>query len=344
MVTGLPPLATVADVRRLLEIPSGRQLGYLLLATHQSGGPYTRHTIPKRDGSPREICAPKATLKAVQRRLLARVLAAVPAHPAAHGFVPGRSTATNARPHCGAAVVVKLDLKDFFPSVSYPRVAGLFARLGYPTGTPNRGFTKDDAAPAVAQTLARLCCYVEDAADRWADAYTPQGAPTSPAIANLVCRRLDARLAGLAARTGGVYTRYADDLTFSFPAVRVNPVWLRGAVTRIVTAEGFTVHPDKFRVARAGRRQSVTGLVVNSRPQPPREVRRVLRAALHNCAKHGVAAAGGGDPGYGAWLLGMAAYVNAVDPVRGPAVLAAAKLVTAPPEPPDGDPTPAAGG
>src|SRR5262249_40257734 len=176
-------------------------------------GPYTRFRIPKRAGGEREICAPKSQLRWVQRQILDKVLAKVPAHDAAHGFVTGRSTVSNAEPHKGADLLVKFDLTDFFPTLHYYRVVGLFARLGYAVGDAR--FRADDEAREVAPTLARLCCYATDPA-KWGKAQLPQGAPTSPAISNLVCRRLDARLAGLAGKSGAVYTRYADDLTFSF--------------------------------------------------------------------------------------------------------------------------------
>ena len=142
----------------------------------------------------------------MQRQLLDELLAKLPVHDAAHGFVPGRSTVTNAEPHVGAALVVKLDLLNFFPSIHYQRVAGLFRHYGY-----------DEE---VADLLAALTTHRPRLADgtvAWPGAL-PQGAPTSPALANLVCRRLDARLSGLARRSGARYTRYADDLTFSFEA------------------------------------------------------------------------------------------------------------------------------
>src|SRR5262249_40364676 len=114
---GLPELTNLAQLRQLLGIRSARQLGYFLLASDHNDGPYVPFTIPKRDGAERAICAPKPQLRWVQRQLLEKILAHVPAHDAAHGFVPGRSTVTNAGPHQGAAVVVKFDLTDFFPTI-----------------------------------------------------------------------------------------------------------------------------------------------------------------------------------------------------------------------------------
>jgi hypothetical protein len=210
---GVPVLGNIAALRKLLGIRSTRQLGYFLLATDQDDGPYVKFTIPKRDGRERDICAPKKQLRWVQRQIHEQILKKVAAHDAAHGFIEGRSTVTNAALHRGAALVLKFDLTDFFPTIHFHRVMGLFASLGYYVGDTK--FGSGDDFKQVAPTLARLCCYTPDPR-QWGNAVLPQGAPTSPAISNLVCRRLDARLTGLATRHGGVYTRYADDLAFSF--------------------------------------------------------------------------------------------------------------------------------
>ncbi|HEX5271200.1 MAG TPA: reverse transcriptase family protein [Gemmataceae bacterium] len=175
---GLPVLPNVVALRKLLGIKSPAQLGYFLLATDADGGPYTRFTIPKRDGGERVLCAPKKQLRWVQRQILDKILDLVPAHDAAHGFIPGRSTVTNAAPHLGAEVVLKFDLTDFFPTIHYHRVVGLFARLGYYVADGR--FGTDDDAKRVAPTLARLCCWTPDA-EQWYGALMPQGAPTSPA-------------------------------------------------------------------------------------------------------------------------------------------------------------------
>src|SRR5262245_18734531 len=282
----LPNLANLEQLRKLLGIRSPQQLGYLLLATENDDGPYTKFTIPKRDGSEREICAPKSQLRWTQRRILDEILVKVTAHDAAHGFVPGRSTVTNATPHLGSEIVVKFDLKDFFPTIHYYRVVGLFARLGYPV--EDGRFATEDASRRVAATLARLCCYTPDP-HAWHLGHTPQGAPTSPAISNLVCRRLDARLTGLATRNAGIYTRYADDLTFSFRTTDIDLGRFRWWVDQVCHQEGFVVHQKKFHVIRASQRQVVTGLVVNDVLRVPREERRRFRAILHNCRTHGLA-------------------------------------------------------
>ncbi len=315
---GVPPLNNVGEMRQLLGIRSEAQLGYLLLATDNENGPYTTFTIPKRDGSQRAISAPKAQLRWVQRLLLDKILARVAPHEAAHGFVAGRSTVTNARPHRGAAVVLKFDLTDFFPTIHYYRVVGLFTSLGYHVGDAT--FRNSDDSRNVAPTLARLCCYTDDSRS-WGTALLPQGAPTSPALSNLVCRRLDRRLTGLAQRNGGVYTRYADDLTFSFKEAPVALGRFRWWVDQICHQEGFLINQRKFRVIRASQRQVVTGLVVNDDLRVPREERRRFRAILHNCRQQGVASQSRGNPGFGDYLRGYASYLHMVHPEEGAGLL-----------------------
>jgi hypothetical protein len=315
---GLPVIQDLAGLRKLLGIKSANQLGFLLLASDQRGGPYTRFTIPKRGGGERVICAPKKQLRWVQRQILDQILAKVPPHPAAHGFVAGRSTVTNAEKHRGAKLLLKFDLTDFFPTIHYHRVVGLFTSLGYYVGDCRFG-TADDAR-RVAPTLARLCCYAPDP-QVWDGVTLPQGAPTSPAISNLVCRRLDARLEGLARANQGVYTRYADDLTFSFAQETPDLGRFRWWVDQVCHQEGFFVNQAKFRVIRASQRQLVTGIVVNDVLHIPREERRRFRALLHNCRRHGLASQARGRDDLAAYLRGFASYVHMVDPVEGAKLL-----------------------
>ncbi|HTU20612.1 MAG TPA: reverse transcriptase family protein [Gemmataceae bacterium] len=315
---GLPVIKDLAELRKQLGIKSPSQLGYFLLATDQRGGPYSRFTIPKRGGGERVICAPKKQLRWVQRRILDQILANVAPHPAAHGFIAGRSTVTNAEKHRGAALLVKFDLTDFFPTIHYHRVVGLFASLGYYVGDGRFG-TEDDAR-RVAPTLARLCCYAPDP-QAWGGVTLPQGAPTSPAISNLVCRRLDARLEGLAHRNQGTYTRYADDLTFSFKDASLDLGRFRWWVDQVCQQEGFLVNQAKFRVIRASQRQLVTGIVVNDELRIPREERRRFRAVLHNCRRHGLASQARGREDFSAYLRGFASYVQMVCPDEGAELL-----------------------
>ena len=301
----LPPLATAGGVARLVGVNED-QLVQLMRPGVGPGSGYVEFEIPKAKGGTRRIAAPRAPLRKVQRAILDKILARVPMHDACHGFVAGRSTVTNATPHQRAALVIKMDLKDFFPTVHYRRVQGLFQFLGY--------------SARVAATLAGLTTYrpkLDSGAVVW-PGRLPQGAPTSPALANLACRRLDRRLDRLAARYGATYTRYADDLTFSFaamPGVRIGRFlwWVDG----ICHDEGFLERPDKRRILRAKHQQRITGIVVNAGVHVPRADRKRFRAILHNCKKHGVASQAQGRDDFEAYLAGYAAYVQMVEPALG---------------------------
>lgn len=307
---GLPALASVDELCAFLVL-SRAELARWTRPGTEPGSAYVEFELPKAKGGSRRIAAPRGPLRRLQRKLLEHILAKVPQHDAAHGFVAGRSTVSNARPHQGAALVIKTDLRDFFPSVHYRRVVGIFGMLGY--------------GAEVAQALAQLTTYRPRL--RGADGapgpvlwpgVLPQGAPTSPALANLACRRLDVRLTKLAARFGATYTRYADDLTFSFaaaPAISIGRFlwWVDG----ICQQEGFLEHAGKRKILRAKAQQRVTGLVVNHTVHVPREDRRRFRAILHNCARHGLAAAAHGREDFAAYLAGYAAYVQMVQPELG---------------------------
>lgn len=324
-----PPIPNLLALRTLLDIRSDKQLGFFLSASDHDNGPYTTFTIPKRDGSARSICAPRTQLKWVQRRIHQKILSGIPAHTAAHGFIDGRSIVTNAAPHLGSAVVVKFDLKDFFPTVHYYRVLGFFASLGYAVG--NARFGTSDTSTQVAPVLARLCCYTPDP-KAWGKAHMPQGAPTSPALSNLVCRRLDSRLTGLAKKLNGVYTRYADDLTFSFKTTEVNLGRFRWWIDQVCHQEGFLVNQHKFRVIRRSQRQVVTGIVVNDTLRVPRDDRRRFRAILHNCAKLGVESQARGNPRFKEYLRGFASYLHMVHPEEGAELLEQVSVLLGPGE------------
>jgi hypothetical protein len=288
---------------------------------------YQFWTIPKRDGSPRLITAPKPMLKAAQRWLLRNVAEKLPVHHAAHGFLSARSIATNAHVHAAADVVVKVDVKDFFPTVTFKRVKGLFRKGGLPENVATLCALLATEAPREIVQFRGQTLYV--AAGPRA---CPQGAPTSPAITNAVCIRLDRRMSGLAKVMGFAYTRYADDLTFSWRKPKGDPhsrapapvgALLRGART-ILESEGFRMNGKKTAVLRSGAKQRVTGLVVNkpnidgvSAARVPRDVVRRLKAAIFNREK--------GRPAKGeetlAQLHGMAAFVYMCSPGRGRALL-----------------------
>ncbi len=313
-----PALDSPGQLAAFLEIPVSelRWLTYHREAATMVH--YHRFTIPKRNGSLRAIWAPRAKLKEAQRKVLRAIVEPLPVHGAAHGFVPGRSIVTNASVHVGSDVIVQADIRDFFPSVTWRRVRGVFRHGGY--------------REQVATLLAMLCTEAPREIVEWQNTRffvalgprcLPQGAPTSPGLSNAVCWRLDRRLSGLARKLGFRYTRYADDLTFSRPAGGENAEPRIGALLagldRVVRDEGFEVHPDKTRVLRPGRRQQVTGLVVNgpAGARVPREVKRRLRAALHRLRQGRPLPAGESR----ARLAGLAAFVHAAEPELGRALL-----------------------
>jgi RNA-directed DNA polymerase len=313
----LPPLAKTKDVLKLLDIADDAALTRLRRAGTGKGSPYVEFEIDKATGGKRAIAAPRAPLRKVQRVILRKILDKLPMHDAAHGFVKGRSTVTNAKPHEGAQLVVKLDLVDFFPTVHFRRVRGVFGQLGY--------------SEEVSHLLASLCTYrpvLEDGYVAW-PGVLPQGAPTSPTLANLACRRLDARLAALAKKSGAAYTRYADDLTFSFanePKTLGRFLWW---VDQICQQEGFSENARKRRVLRKKTQQRVTGIVVNSGLFVPRRDRHRFRAILKNVKKNGVAAEAKGNEDFAAYLRGFAAYVKMVQPELGARWVAEVKALLA---------------
>lgn len=221
---------------------------------------YRRFHIPKRNGGKREIHAPNDRLKRLQRRIHRRLLRRLKSHPAATAFEPGRSIADNARPHARRAVVLNIDLIEFFPSIPAERVYKLLRGCGWGRGA--------------SRLVTKLCTH---------DGVLPQGAPTSPKLSNLVNVFLDESLQDLAEQFDARYTRYADDVTFSFtsddPQAVKSLLW---NAREILYWRGYTVHRKrKLSVRRRHQRQEVTGLVVNDRPRLPRETRRRLRAARH---------------------------------------------------------------
>ncbi|MBN8524781.1 MAG: RNA-directed DNA polymerase, partial [Planctomycetes bacterium] len=306
----LPVLATPADVARWLDlsIPRLRWLAFHSDSTTVSH--YVFFTVPKKTGGVRRLSAPHAGMAAAQRKIFQEILPRLRIHDAAHGFVTGRSIRSNATPHVGAHVVVNLDLKDFFPSITFPRIRGLLTAAGY--------------SPCASSILALLCSesprQVLGLGGQRLFVATgpralPQGACTSPGLANLAARILDARLAGLVAAWGWTYTRYADDLTFSTQNAQADIGRLLTAVRNIVADEGFTVNEEKTQVQRRSQAQEVTGLVVNQRAKAPRELIRRIRAILHRAEREGLAAQNReGHRDFAAWLGGMIAYIAMTDP------------------------------
>ncbi|HYI16433.1 MAG TPA: reverse transcriptase family protein [Thermomicrobiales bacterium] len=302
-VFGVPALESFADVVGLLGLDE-RRLVWLCYQPDEPGvDHYHRFTIPKRNGQQRQISAPKSDMRAAQQVIAREILAKVPIHDAATAYRPGTSIVANARQHVGQSVIIRLDIVDFFSSITRKRVKGMFQSLGYNEG--------------VAAILALLTTDAPRDGTRDGQAGLPQGACTSPAISNVICQRLDARLNGLARKHGFTYTRYADDMTFSHPASDAPVGRLISSAVFILGEEGFDPNPTKARVTRANQRQVVTGLVVNDGVAIPRADLRRFRAILHSAERDGFEAASltlGKDVRN--YARGYLAFVQMVEPEK----------------------------
>lgn len=245
-----------------------------------------------RNGDIRVIEAPKHRLKRLQRQILSRILEQIPIHSAAHGFRKGRSIQTFAQPHVRRDVVLRMDLQDFFPSFTGPRIQAFFRTAGYPEPVA-------DLLGGICTNIVPLHIWkgaasefdlrrIQQARVAYSRPHLPQGAATSPALANACSYRMDSRLSGLARAAGVEYTRYADDLAFSGDgAFKQNVERFSTHVAALLAEEGFHVHHRKTRIMRQGVRQYLAGLVTNQRVNVPRPDFDRLKALLTNCVRHG---------------------------------------------------------
>jgi hypothetical protein len=276
---------------------------------------YHYRVLPKPDGGSRLIECPKRRLKSIQRQILSEILDRVPTHPSAHGFARGRSIRSFATPHAGKRVVLRLDLSNFFPTFQRPRIQAFFRTIGYPE--------------SVADSLGGLCtnavprnviaAFAPEARPSYKWPHLPQGAATSPALANLCSYRMDCRLAGLARSADATYTRYADDLAFSGDEEfdrRVERFSTHAAA--IVLEEGFAVNHRKTRIMRQGVRQQLAGLTLNAHLNVKREDFDRLKAIVTNCVRHGPAAQNHNThPNFRSHIEGRVGFVESINPARG---------------------------
>ena len=259
-------------------------------------GHYQEFWMRKRSGGYRMISAPDKDLQAIQSTIYSRILSSVTiVHPAAVGFRCGRSVVDNAAPHLGKRYVLKMDIHDFFGSIRSPRVRQTFKKIGYPEN--------------VSKVLGALCCLHR---------HLPQGAPTSPALSNIVGYEMDRKLAALAADYGVTYTRYADDLTFSgdvFPKEQIIP-----QVKRIIRDEKFEPNHKKTHFMNQSSRKIITGVSVASgvKLTIPKSKKREIRKNVYFILTKGLAEhqrrIGSHDPAYLKRLIGMLCYWRAIEP------------------------------
>ncbi len=204
----------------------------------------------------RKICSPHKNLKKVQQIILSRILYKKSVHNNAFGFIPKKSIQNHARKHISQNLILNIDIHDFFPSITTKRIYGVFKSMNYTN--------------KISHILTELCTY---------EGILPQGAPTSPYLSNLICRRLDLRLTGLAKKLSLEYSRYADDITFSGNHINKKTYLL---IKTIIREEGFRINKYKTRFLGIKSRQSVTGLIVNNKVSWGRKNYKKLKSQLFN--------------------------------------------------------------
>jgi len=257
--------ASILLERRLVPVVAGPEIGVFLgvsskLVSRASACPeryYHEFKILKKNGSFRTISAPRVYLKTIQRYLLDCILSRVKMADCVIGFVRGRRVRDGASRHVGAKFLWNIDLKDFFPSIKSIYVKNIYLNLGY--------------SEQAAGFLTKLCCL---------HGVLPQGAPTSPMLANLSFAEADLEIMKLCQRQMVAYTRYADDLSFSCS----NPIepGFQGAILAVIGRHDFRVNAEKTRLVGPLCRREVTGLTINEKVSVPRPIRRNIRAMVHN--------------------------------------------------------------
>lgn len=325
----IPTIETVGALAEWLGVEAGELAWFADLKGlgYRGSGPKLNHyhyrVLTKGKGNLRLIEAPKLRLKNIQRQILSGILEKIPAHSAAHGFVRGRSIKTFAAPHVGKRVVLKMDLQDFFPSFRAARIQTFFRTLGYPESVADLlgGICTNATPRQVWKNLARDIdlSVIQEARALYSRPHLPQGASTSPALANFCTYRVDCRLAGLAKYVGADYTRYADDLAFSG-----GKDFERGIehfsthVAAILREEGFSVHHRKTRVMRRGMRQYLAGLVTNDHMNIVRGDFDRLKAILTNCVRLGPESQNRDTHSrFRMHLDGRVAFVETINPAKG---------------------------
>lgn len=242
---------------------------------------YKTFSLNKKSGGKREINAPRRLLKMMQSKLSKDLYKVYPTRVPTHGFAQKRSIVTNAQRHLDKKYVFNIDLLDFFGCIHFGRIRNLFMSEPFK-------FTASVATP-----LAQLCCYKNS---------LPQGAPSSPILSNMICWKLDAQLQQLAKVTNATYTRYADDITFSFTCpkrrlpeeivmIRDDEVAPGYVLSEIIHRNGFQINYDKVRLSGVNQRKEVTGIVVNEFPNVHRRFIRQIGSILHAWEKYGYNAA-----------------------------------------------------
>ena len=255
---GLPVIYSQLHLAQLV----GYELHYLLGASNQTHSYYRYFEIDKKSGGKRNISEPLPSLKEIQRWILDSILYKIEPSPNAKAYIPGRSIKDNARFHRKQNTVLSVDILDFFGSIKFKQVYTTFCSLGY--------------SFPVSMLLAKLSTL---------RGCLPQGAPTSAAISNIICIGIDEKFRELTLDKRIRYTRYADDITFSGD---VDPAIFIPMISKVLLEHGFRMNKKKTKVMKRHQRQVVTGIVVNSKMQVPKETRRLLRQNLYFIEKFGL--------------------------------------------------------
>lgn len=285
---GVPIIYNQEHLCRLV----GYDMIYVYAASNDPQHFYRTFYIKKKNGKLREINEPLPSLKEIQTWILIEILNHIDISPYAKAYVKGKSIKDNARFHKKQKKVLSMDIYDFFPSIGFNRVLHVFRSLGY--------------REEVAVMLANLCCLNNQ---------LPQGAPTSPALSNIIAIGLDNKIAEYIKGQKIRYTRYADDMTFSgdFKAGDVIK-----SIERIITQQGFSVNKDKTRVRKRNQRQEVTGVVVNEKMQICRKIRRKIREEAYYIQKYGLEShmkfTNNRKSNYLYYLIGITSYALFVNP------------------------------
>ncbi len=280
----LPIIETDKDLAALLQIEY-KTLRYLTyhrdVVTFDN---YYRFDIPKKSGGTRHIAAPKTQLKTAQRNILEKILEKIEVSNAAHGFIKSKSVITGAKIHkTSPDLLINIDLENFFPTITFERVRGLYQCLGY------SGY--------ISSLLAMICTYCERMPIeikgetkyvKTSERILPQGSPASPMITNIICQRMDKRINGLCKKLGFTYTRYADDMSFSYIG-DINNISIGSflnSIKKIIEDEGFNIKEEKTHILRKNNRQYITGIVINNQEiGVPRKWVDILRASIYNAEK-----------------------------------------------------------
>lgn len=321
----LPQLATYQELASWLNLTQGDLAWFADIKNWQAktSRPKLQHynyrwlTHPNK--APRLLETPKPCLKSIQRQILRQILDKITPHDAVHGFRKGRSCITHAQQHTQKETLLRMDIQDFFTSITQNRIYGLFYSLGYPkhisaalsalcTNTPNPDMLGDiyHTLPWKKKKLIT-------------QPHLPQGAPTSPALANLCCWKLDKRLEGLAKKSNVTYSRYADDFAFSGGKnLYKNNLYFRKTIEQIASEEGFLINHSKTFTKTRSQQQSLVGVVVNEHPNISRKEYDEIKAILHNCKTHGAVYQNKDQhTNFQDFLRGKIAYVNAINPSKG---------------------------